>query len=142
MKALRFLKKVFMTTIMDFENLFSNDQAVTASAASTNYVDLGVGDQRSGADQTIVAVVTEDFATLTSLNFRLQTDDNTSFSSATDVLITGEVAVADLVAGKKVEIPVPQGLERYARLYYTVTGTNASAGKIKSGIVLSGEAPY
>ena len=59
-----------------------------------------------------------------------------SFSSATTVF-TQNVLLADLVAGKKINIEyVPNGVnERYMRMNYDVNGTNPTAGKITAGIV-------
>jgi hypothetical protein len=135
--------------LLDKEALFSDDQAITASAASTNYMDLGatgtpanapaavVRDLGGGQNVTMLVQVTEDFATLTSLTVDVEVDDNTSFSSAKTVATTGAVAVANLTAGKilSVSVPLPVGTdERYLRLNYTVAGVNATAGKITAGV--------
>ena len=122
--------------ILDYENMFSNDQAITATAVSANVVDLGpeAGD---GAGRKVAIAVTEDFATLTSLTIALQTDDVEAMSGATDVLTTEAFPAAELVVGKVIEVPVPSMvMERYTRLNFTVGGSNATAGKVKAGIVL------
>lgn len=132
--------------ITSAQQTFSDNQAITASAASTNYIDLGEpGTPHRGNQLTrdigpgnpihLEALVTEDFATLTSLDIALQVDDNTSFSSATTVY-TVSIPLADLVVGKSIPIQfVPNGVdERYVRMNYTVNGSNATAGKIWSGI--------
>lgn len=120
---------------LDKQNLFSEDQVVTATAVSTNIIDLGpeAGD---GAGRKVVAVVTTDFDTLTSLSVTLQTDDNEAMSSATNRLVTEAIPLASLVAGYLVEIPIPAKMERYARLNYTVVGTPNVAGALTAGIVL------
>lgn len=136
--------------IFSAEQIFSDDQAITASAASTNILDLGAAGTPHGAASAIsrdiakgmpvpiLVQVTADFATLTSLRVAIQTDDNTSFSSATTVLESEDVAVANLVAGFKFPfLHLPLGIsERYLRLNYTVTGSNATAGTVTAGIVL------
>ena len=115
--------------IIDKDNLFSNEQAVTASAASSNALDLGAAGDAIGQELTIHAVVTTSFATLTSLTIKVQTSANGT--DYTDLLLSAAIPVASLVAGKEVfTVRVPQGLKRYVRLHYTVTGSNATAGKI------------
>jgi hypothetical protein len=133
--------------ILDKQNLFSDAQAITADAASTNTIDLGVPGTPVGAaaplaqdvglsDIPLLIQVVEAFADLTSLTIKVQTDDNTGFSSAKDVL-TVTVPLASLVAGYIAPIDrIPRGTtERYLRLYYDVTGTSPTAGKITAGVV-------
>ena len=115
--------------IIDKDFLFSEKQAVTASAASANAIDMGAAGDAVGQELTIHAVVTTAFATLTSLTIKVQTSANNS--DWTDVVLSPAIAAASLTAGKEVfAIRVPQGLNRYVRLHYTVTGSNATAGKI------------
>lgn len=136
--------------LLDQSNLFSDAQAVTASAASTNYIDLGETGTPANAPAAVVRdiggengaievlfQVTEAFATLTSLTVSLEIDDNGSFSSPTQVAQSATVAAADLVAGKRFSISViPPGTdERYLRAYYTVAGSDATAGKVTASVV-------
>ena len=121
--------------ILDYENMFSNDQAITTTDVSDNVVALGpeAGD---GAGRKIVIAVTEDFAGLTSLAVALQTDDNEAMASLATVLTTQAFLAAELVAGFLIEIPIPaMEMEAYARLNFVVVGT-ATAGTVKAGIVL------
>lgn len=134
--------------ILDQNTLLSNAQAVTASAASTNCLDLGapgvipygqIQMQRnlgSGKIPLLIQVV-EDFATLTSLTVTVQTDSSDSFASPKDVISSHAVPVADLVAGYIFPVDkLPRGIvERYIRVYFTVGGSDATAGKITCGIV-------
>ena len=80
--------------------------------------------------------MTETFATLTSLKVGVQVDNDVSFGSPKTVVESPAVAAADLKAGYKFPIVwVPRGTdERYLRLYYTVAGSDATAGKITAGI--------
>lgn len=133
--------------IFSAEQLFSDDQAITADAASTNYIDLGATGTPYGANGALArdigkgepvpieVIVTAAFDNLTSLDIQVQTDDNTSFSSATTVL-SQTILLTDLVAGKNVAFQfVPEGVnERYVRIYYDVTGTAPTAGTITAGI--------
>ena len=130
--------------MLDAQSMFSNAQAITASAASTNYFDQGAPgtppyaaaplgqDLGAGNAIPIVVEVTTDFATLTSLKVAVEVDDNTSFSSATTVMETEAIPAASLVAGYRFSLNgVPLGTnERYIRLYYTVGGSNATAGAV------------
>ena len=129
--------------ILDKQNLFSDDQAVTASAASTNVIDLG--DNASEIQELIeknaeiFCQVTVDFATLTSLKVTVQTDDDEAFGSPTTVLETAAIAAASLVAGYKFNVGriLPLITEQYVRLYFTVAGSDATAGKIAAGLIVN-----
>ena len=119
---------------LDAQNLFSNSQALTADANSTNTVDLGVGGGDSNFE--IALAVTEAFNTLTSLNVTVMTDDNTSFSSAVAVVATGAIALADLTIGASFVIRIPANkTERYLRLAYDVVGSNPTTGEIDAAVV-------
>lgn len=129
--------------ILDYENLLSNDQAITdTDGASTNYIDLGDNDasvptpnDMKGKCQ-ILCQVTEAFVGGDSLEVKVQTDDDSAFGSATTIASSGAIATASLVLGYQFYIDVPlETAEQYLRLYYDVTGT-MSAGKITAGIVV------
>lgn len=127
--------------LIDSQNLLSDKQAITATAASTNVIDLGatVRNIAVGEPVPLTIVVNEAFNNLTSLAIAIQTDDNSSFSSATTVYTT-TVLAASLVVGYKIPIKyVPDVKERYVRAYYTVTGTAPSTGKITAGLFESGD---
>jgi len=132
--------------LYDLENLFSNNQAVTADAASTNVIKLAAGQLKEVAFGTPIPLriqVTEDFATLTSLNIKVQTATDAAFTSPVDLAATGAIAAADLKAGYVAPINfIPKGNLGYMRLYYDVTGSNATAGKITAGIVAANEGSY
>lgn len=135
--------------ILDKNTMFSEDQAITVTAVSTNVLDLGApGKTAYGQNQlkTLVGMkeipllvqVTENFATLTSLKISVESDDNSAFSSAKEIAAE-TVAVADLKAGficnALRRLPVIR--ERYVRLNFTVNGADATAGKITAGLALS-----
>lgn len=122
--------------ILDSTNLFSDKQAITASAASTNVISTSSTDIGKGVSIPLLVQVTTTFATLTSLTVAVQTDTDEAFGTAV-TLTSQTIAVADLVAGKRFGFNVlPEGLKKYIRIYYTVTGSNATAGKITAGIPL------
>ena len=108
--------------ILDADLIFSEKQAVTATAASTKVLDLQEGGDAIGQELTVKAVVGTAFAGGTSLQFKLQTSgDNSTW---TDLLMTGEVAVADLKSGAiPFDVRVPKGAKRYLRMQYVAVGT-------------------
>jgi len=119
------------------KNMFSDEQAVTATAASTNVIDFGadLGNIGDGQSVRVYAQVVVDFATLTSLTVALQT--SAVEGSGYYAVLTGPtVVLADLVAGKVVlEATVPKDMLQYCRLYYTVAGSSATAGKVTAGLM-------
>lgn len=139
--------------IFDSTLLLSNAQAITADAASTNIIDLGAPGKAYGAAANLVrdvgkgkpipllVQVVEAFATLTSLTVSLQVDDADTFGSPKTVWTSPAIPVAELIAGKVVVLEyIPRGTnERYMRLYYDVTGSNATAGKITAGVTMGNQ---
>lgn len=137
--------------LLDENTLFSDDQAVTATAPSTNYMDLQASATPPGApnalgngiggsnDMNLLVQVTEDFATLTSLTITVETDSDPSFGLAATIAGTHAIPAASLVAGYQVPLTVlpDAAYERYVRLKYTVGGSNATAGTITASIVPS-----
>lgn len=125
--------------ILDKENLLSEDQAITATAASTNVIDLGVDrDIGKGIPVPVLIQVTADFASLTDLTATIETATDEAFSSPETLATSGAVPVADLKAGYQFPIQyLPLGTKRYVRVNYTVGGVNATAGTVTAGIVAS-----
>ncbi|MBH1949222.1 hypothetical protein FCG26_00585 [Klebsiella pneumoniae] len=121
--------------LFDQQALFSAAQAITATAASTNVIDTGSNkDVGKYGDIPLLIQVVEGFNNLTSLTVTVQTDDNSAFSSAADVL-SMTIPLASLVLGyKSPVITLPMKMERYIRLNYTVTGTAPTTGKVTAGI--------
>ena len=111
---------------IDAQNLFSDSQALTATAASTNLIDLGV-DRDIGVGEPLAVVLTVEVAAdATTGNETYQvdveTDDNSSFSSAS-VIARRIPTAAELALGTVMTIPLPNTNERYIRLNYTLGGT-------------------
>lgn len=128
--------------ILDKENLFSEDQAITVTAVSTNVIDLGADNARSQLNNEknvdVLVQVTEAFASGTSVKATLQADDDEAFGSAVTVVETAAIAAASLVAGYQFKIGALPRLgaadKRYLRMNYTVVGT-FTTGKIVAGLV-------
>lgn len=138
--------------IFDTQSMFSDKQAITATAASTNVIDFGepmtpkhakaaiTQDIGRGKAIPIRVQVTEDFNTLTSLTVAMQVDSDEAFGSA-ETVATFTVPLADLEAGYVLPLQfLPTGIKkRYMRLNYTVTGTAPTAGAITAGLVFGND---
>lgn len=117
--------------ILDAQCQFSDAQALTASAASTNIIDLGA-DRNIGIGEPMSVVVFVDVA-LDDGNadetyaISVQADDNSGFSSAATVASAATVTRGD-AAGTRYVIPLPAdyATEQYLRVYYTLGGTTPS----------------
>lgn len=121
----------------------SEDQAVTATAVSTDTIDLGTArDIGEGRDLFVVFTVTEVFATLTSLTFEVITSAAAALSSPTVIGATGAITLAGggLAAGKQHVVQIPPQIaslgQRYLGARYTVGGSPATTGKVTADIVL------
>lgn len=112
---------------------FGTDQAVTATAASTDIVDLGATrDIGNGEPMSLVILCTESATASGSatVTFTFETDDNSGFSSAANLASSGAIGKASLTAGTEVlRVRVPFGVERYLRVNYTVATGPLTAGK-------------
>ncbi len=138
--------------ILDKENELSAKQAITATAPSTDQIDLGVPgtpvksavalirDIGPGNPIPLLIQVTEDFDNLTSLTIDVQTDSDVAFGSPT-IVETQTILAADLLAGKQANIQfVPiHTEERYCRLNYTVNGSSPTQGQISAGVSAGNE---
>lgn len=132
--------------ILDQQTLFSDRQAITATAASTNIIDLsprGIGIVRDigpGKAIPVVVQVVEDFAAAgaATLALTLQVDEDAAFGSPKTVATVAAVPVASLKAGYQLPLDfIPRGTnERYMRLNYTVATGPMTAGRITAGIAL------
>lgn len=119
--------------LIDTLNEFSDSQAVTASAASTNVIDLGAARNQAIGEELYLHIKCVEDATAAgaaTVTFALQVDDNASFSSASTIYTTAAIGKATLVDGYEVvRVRVPKGTERYMRVYYTVATGPLTAGK-------------
>ena len=120
--------------ILDEQGLFSDNQKITATAASENILDLGKREVAFGTPVEIFIQVTEDFNNLTSLEIAVQTSTDEDFTSAVD-LTKQTLLLADLKKGVVSSVKfLPKGDLGYMRLKYTVTGTSPTTGAILAGI--------
>lgn len=133
--------------ILSQELILSDKQAITASADSTNVIDLGVAgtpygavaplnnDKGKGAPVPILVQVTDDFNNLTSLTVNISTGATTALGTK---IVSQVIVLADLVAGKQFAVCyLPQDItERYLGIEYVVTGTAPSTGTVTAGITM------
>jgi len=127
--------------IIDKQNLFSEDQALTATANSTNVIDLGNDHARNQALNEkglleIMCRVTTAFAGGTSLKAGLYKDDAVGMGTQALVIESAVVITASLVAGYRFTLgKLPEIDKQYLRMTYTIVGT-MSAGKVTAGLIL------
>ena len=136
--------------ILSAQQLFSDGQAITASADSTNVIDLGVAatpfgaaaalndDVGKGAKVPVLIQVTEDFDNLTTLEIKISTGATTALGTT---IVSKIVALADLVAGYQFPVDVlPNEItERYLGIEYVVVGTAPSVGKVTAGVSMGNQ---
>lgn len=130
--------------------MFSEAQAVTNTAASTDVIDLGPidGNRRDiGVGYPLEFwVLINEAATASgeaTVNIQLQTSENNS--SWSTIYDSGALAKATMTAGKRVvSAKVPAGVQRYLRVNYSVATGQLTAGKFTAGISLDVDAntPY
>lgn len=112
--------------ILDQKEIFSDAQAITATAASTSYIDFGK-DRNVGIGEPMCVLVTCGVAmggTSPTMTVSLRTDDNSSFSSPTT--LTSSRQFSSMAVNEYVAVPVPNdsSCERYLQAYYTMGGTS------------------
>ena len=140
--------------ILDNSVLFSDKQAITATANSTNHIDLGVpGVTYNGVTLRknvglgnkipLLIQVNQSFNNLTSLAIVMQSATDSAFTSPVEEF-RSVVLLADLVAGYIHPLEFfPKGkTERYFRLRYEVTGTAPTTGTITAGVVVAVDGAY
>lgn len=119
--------------IFDKENLYSDAQAVTASAASTNYIDHGVArDLGTGENlYLVVACVTAmtDSGSDSTVAVALEVDGDSAFGSVDNTITVGTFSALS-AAGTVKYLRLPPGSvnSRYTRVYYTVANGNLTTG--------------
>lgn len=139
--------------ILSAQQLFSDDQAITASADSTNVIDTGVrgtpfggaaalhGDIGKGNPIPILAQVTTAFTAAGAATMVINVSTGATTALGTTIASVGPIAVADLVAGYQMAIQVlpNQITERYLGLEYVVATGPMTAGNLTAGITMGNQ---
>lgn len=133
--------------LLDADLLFSDAQAVTATAASSNYYDTGplfAGNtgRNLGVSELYFAISVDvamtDSGSDSTIAVSLETDDNTSFSSIATVA-TLVVIPALTAAGTKYFVRLPIATlvpyERYLQIKYTAANGNLTTGSFTVALV-------
>jgi hypothetical protein len=125
----------------DANNIFSANQALTATAASTNVLKVPKGRVLGGDLYLVVSCRTalDSSGEAATLTITLQGHDDESFGAQTTILTSKTIAEASLTTGSLVwvtKFPVDE-LEGYVRLYYTVGTENFTSGNIDAYLTMS-----
>lgn len=135
--------------LLSAEQLFSDSQALTGTAVSTNVIDLGATGTVIGAPAALVRdigkgnpipiIVSLDVAaggTSPTITVEVQIDDNEAFASATQVAASETKSGGAAGDSIYLDVYLPEGTnERYLRLNYTLAGT-APTYTVTAGVVL------
>ena len=125
--------------ILDKQLEFSNAQAITATAPSTNVIDLGPKGPRGSStgehghlpiEFTVGTTFTA--AGAATLTIQIRTSANADMSGATVIASSQAIALADLAAGKDVPYypMIPVNAKRYVDLNYVVGTGPFTAGTL------------
>lgn len=126
----------------DAKHIYSNDQAVTTTADSTNHIDFGAADLDPGAVTPIYLVVIISDGYDTSANtLTVSLQDSADDSSFAAILTLPAVAASTFTVPKLLwAVPIPRGCRRYTKLVYTCSAALAN-GAIFAGLSLN-QVPY
>lgn len=129
--------------ILDAENEFSDSQVVTATAISTNVIDLGDNltlHDVGADDQELVVQVDVDVAAAgaATVTFSLESDSTADLATAPTVhQVTAAIAKADLTAGTELRFRLPKErtYQRYLGVRYTVATGPLTTGSAFSSFL-------
>lgn len=133
--------------ILDSQLAFSEAQAVTTTAASTNQIDLvNARDMGPGYPLKVLCLVTTAFTSngtqASTLTIGLEGSTNSTSSNMTEIVRSPAYLSATLVDKAKVfaidvpALPTGQAFPRYLRLNYTVGVAAFSTGALSAYILL------
>lgn len=123
--------------LMDAQNLFSDAQALTVTAASTNYID-GSAARLSGNGEPlmVLAAITSVGGTSPTITAALEGADDTAFSTNKITLATVTPTLVSGTAYGLLKLAIsPHAAKRYYRMYYTMGGTSPTV-TITAGFAL------
>lgn len=131
---------------LDAQNQFSAAQAVTATAVSTNTIDLGIARDLGVAEDIKVSITVDEAATAAgaaTVQFQIITSASPALSSPTIIGQTDAIAKTELTLGRRpIILVVPRAMllaqpvgQRYLGLQYTVATGPLTAGKFTAAII-------
>ena len=134
--------------LLDYLNMFSEQQPITSAAASQKSIDLGPGFPLSGnsngvTEMEIAVIPIEDVAPTTgTLTIEVRTSnergDDGKLVNPVTLATSGPIPAASLKAGARIPnmLRVPPAAKRYIDLNY-VPSAAFTAGKITAGLVVT-----
>ncbi len=122
--------------LLDQNAMFSDAQALRATGASTNTLDLKADGDAALGRLIVIGHADTAFAGATQLVCALQTSDKSDFSAGVVTLGSATLSATQLADTTQnlFAFGIPAGMKRYLRIYYTVTGT-ITAGAISCFVV-------
>lgn len=121
---------------------YSDKQAVTVTAVSTNVVDAGatknaaIGrDLGAGTPLWLYVNVSTAFAAAGAATLVVTLQDSADNATFADVATSGAIPVASLKAGYQIQLGFPVPTRRYTRVNYTVATGPMTAGNISAHLV-------
>lgn len=131
--------------LLDRQNLWSYQQAITVSAPSTDIVDLGpnhwAGASGDDRDIDVMIAVDQVFAAAgaATLQVDVQSSNDSAFGSGVKTHYSRVFQKAELIQSGKLDlgIDLPPDVLRYVRANYTVGTGPFTAGKLTMGVTAS-----
>ncbi len=128
--------------ILDRHNQFSVKQAITASAPSTDTIDLGPNtwarNSNAADDMPIFLSVAETFASAgaTTLQVDVQSSNDVTFATGVVTHASKTYSKAELTPVGKLGdgLILPEDARRYVRLNYTISTGPFTGGRISAGL--------
>lgn len=128
--------------ILDKLLQYSDKQAVTVTAVSTNVVDAGATknanlgrDLGAGTPLWLYVNVGTAFTAAGAATLVVSLQDSADNVTFADVAQSGAIPVASLTAGKAIQLGFPVPTRRYTRVNYTVATGPMTAGTISAHLV-------
>lgn len=110
---------------VDLDAYFSDGQALTATAASTQYIDLQTTGDIDKLRLIIGVAKVRTNTGATTCDIIVQQDTATNFGSPETIYTFAQLAAASFdTAGQLFNVAMPNCTKRYVRLYYTVGTQN------------------
>ena len=129
--------------MIDSQLVFSDKQAITVDAASTNEIDFGAANLNIGQGSPLMVEVWLDTAftsTANTLTIKLESSaDGVTYAAIDSLTILPATATSSLLAanrGQLVKMSLPENTKRFVRIYYEVSTTLVS-GKVNAFITIN-----